>query len=78
MNAAADQPPGTQPTIDRRRVVLHASCSVHQGALGYANVAVRQRGGLIELDCHVDGSCLLTLDEDAATQLRDVLIEWLG
>jgi hypothetical protein len=58
-------------------VVLHASCSVHQGALGYANVVVRQRGKLIELDCHVDGSCLLTLDEDAATQLRDVLIEWL-
>jgi len=74
---AAEPPPGTQPTSDRRRVVLHASCSVHQGALGYANVVVRQRGGLIELDCHVDGSCLLTLDEDAATQLRDVLIEWL-
>ena len=34
--------------------------------------------GLIELDCHLDGSCLLTLDEDAATQLRDVLTEWLG
>jgi hypothetical protein len=67
-----------QPTSDRRRVVLHASCSVHQCALGFANVVVRQRGGLIELDCHLDGSCVLTLDEDAATQLRDVLIEWLG
>jgi hypothetical protein len=67
-----------QPNSDRRRVVLHASCSVHQGALGFANVVVRQRGGLIELDCHLDGSCVLTLDEDAATQLRDVLIEWLG
>jgi hypothetical protein len=66
-----------QPTSDRRRVVLHASCSVHQGALGFANVVVRQRGGLIELDCHLDGTCVLTLDEDAATQLRDVLIEWL-
>jgi hypothetical protein len=51
---------------------------VHQGALGFANVVVRQRGGLIEFDCHLDGSCLLTLDEDAATQLRDVLTEWLG
>jgi hypothetical protein len=58
--------------------VLHASCSVHQGALGFANVVVRQRGGLIELDCHVDGSCLLTLDENAATQLRDALTRWLG
>ncbi|HEY3688999.1 MAG TPA: hypothetical protein VGL46_01650 [Pseudonocardiaceae bacterium] len=66
-----------QPTSDRRRV-LQASCSVHQGALGFANVVVRQRGGLIELDCHLDGSCVLTLDEDGATQLRDVLIEWLG
>ncbi len=67
-----------QPTNNHRRVVLHASCSVHQGALGFANVVVRQRGGLIEFDCHLDGSCLLTLDEDAATQLRDVLTEWLG
>ncbi|MGA9310305.1 MAG: hypothetical protein WBV74_08030 [Pseudonocardiaceae bacterium] len=71
---AADQ----RPTNNHRRVVLHASCSVHQGALGFANVVVRRRGGLIELDCHLDGSCLLTLDEDAATQLRDVLTEWLG
>jgi hypothetical protein len=76
--SAADQPPGTQPTVDHRRVVLHASCSVHQGALGFANVVVRQRGGLIELDCHLDGSCLLTLDENAATQLRDALTRWLG
>lgn len=67
-----------QPTSDRRRVVLAASCSVHQGALGFVNVVVGQRGGLIELDCHLDGSCLLTLEEDAATQLRDVLTEWLG
>jgi len=66
-----------QPTNDRRRVVLHASCPVHQSALGFANVAVRRRGGLIKLDCHLDGSCLLTLDEDAATRLRDVLT-WLG
>jgi hypothetical protein len=51
---------------------------VHQGALGFANVVVRQRGSLIELDCHLDGSCILTLDEGAATQLRDLLIKWLG
>jgi hypothetical protein len=67
-----------QPASDRRRIVIHASCSVHQGALGFANVVVRQRGGHVEIDCHVDRSCVLTLDEDAATQLRDALIEWLG
>jgi hypothetical protein len=61
-----------------RRKVIHASCSVHQGAVGFTNLVVSQRGGVIELDPHVDGGCLLTLTEDQACALRDVLTEWLG
>jgi hypothetical protein len=30
------------------------------------------------LNPHVDGSCVLRLDEVAATQLFDMLGEWLG
>jgi hypothetical protein len=61
-----------------RRKVIHASCSVHQVAMGFTNLAVSKRNGEIELDPHVDGSCLLTLSEDAACALRDALTELLG
>jgi hypothetical protein len=51
---------------------------VHQGAVGFTNLVVSKRNGQIELNPHADGSCLLTLSEDEACALRDVLIEWLG
>lgn len=38
---------------------------------------VRKRAGELELDPHVDGSCVLSLDEGAATHLFAVLEEWL-
>lgn len=67
-----------EPPAARGRVVIHASCSVHQGARGFTNLVIRKLNGEIELDPHVDGSCKLALAEDAAGMLRDALIEWLG
>ncbi len=67
-----------RPPSDRRRVVIHASCSLHQGAVGFTNLVVSNRNGEIRLNPHVDGSCLLTLDEGEACVLRDALIQWLG
>ncbi len=61
-----------------RRKMVHASCSVHQAARGFTNLAVSKRNGEIMLDPHVDGSCVLTLAEDAACVLRDALTELLG
>jgi hypothetical protein len=55
-----------------------ASCSVHRGAVGFCNLVVSKIDGDIELNPHADGCCLLTLSEDGATELRDVLTEWLG
>jgi hypothetical protein len=46
--------------------------------MGFTNLAVSKRNGEIMLDPHVDGSCLLTLAEDAACVLRDALTELLG
>jgi hypothetical protein len=60
-----------------RRLIM-CSCSVHGGARGFCNLVASKRDGEIELDPHVDGCCLLTLGEDAATALRDALTEWLG
>jgi hypothetical protein len=63
---------GTEQTTSRK--VIHATCSVHHGPAGFADLVVSKRGGLIELDPHVTGSCVLTLAEDA----RDQLTEWVG
>lgn len=60
------------------RRVIHVSCALHRGSAGFANLVVRRRETGIELDLHVDGSCVITLDEAGAGVLRDALIEWLG
>lgn len=67
---------GTKQT--RSRKVIHATCSLHHGPAGFANLVVSKRRGLIELDPHGTGSCVLTLAEDATIALRDQLTEWLG
>lgn len=67
----------TQRPRDPRKVI-HASCSVHQGAAGFTNLVLSQREGGIELNPHSDGSCTLTLARDEACALRDALTEWLA
>lgn len=69
------------PEIDRsgrNRRVIHAHCTRHGGTPGFTNLVVSKRNGDIELDPHVDRSCVITLDEPGATELRDALTEWLG
>ncbi len=85
MSCPVPGPPVINPAAATReqrprdpRRVIHASCSVHRGAVGFTNLVVSKRGGEIELDPHVDGSCKLTLAEDAACALRDALTELLG
>jgi hypothetical protein len=39
-------------------------------------MVVDRRSGDIELDHHVDGSCLISLDEDRARALSETLLEW--
>jgi hypothetical protein len=34
--------------------------------------------GSIVFDPHITGSCLISLDEEAAATLRDLLTAWLG
>ncbi|HEX4100538.1 MAG TPA: hypothetical protein VHY21_08350 [Pseudonocardiaceae bacterium] len=76
--SAAEQPPETVHQSHHNRKVIHATCALHRGPAGFANVVVSKRDGQIQLDCHVDGSCVLTLDEEEAIALRDALIAWLG
>jgi hypothetical protein len=60
------------------RRLINAHCARHGGTPGLTNLVVSKRDGEIELDPHVDRSCVITLDEPGATVLRDALTEWLG
>jgi hypothetical protein len=68
---------GTQQPL-RRRKTIAATCELHRGPIGFTNLVVSKRDGTIVLDPHVDGSCVISLDQDGATQLCDTLTEWLG
>ena len=56
---------------------ISTTCQIH-GARGFCNLRVTKINGEIVLNPHVDGSCVLRLDKTAATQLFDILGEWLG
>jgi hypothetical protein len=58
--------------------VIQAHCRTHGGAAGFTNLVATKRDGSIELDPHATGSCVIVLDEAAATTLFDVLGQWLG
>ena len=75
--SAPKQPPETEHRPRDNRKVIHATCVLHRGPAGFANVVVSKRDGTIELDPHVTGACVLTLAEDEALALRDVLTRWL-
>ncbi|MDQ4009881.1 MAG: hypothetical protein M3228_04125 [Actinomycetota bacterium] len=66
------------PSNGNNRRTIHASCALHRGPAGFANLVVTKLDGTIELDPHVDRSCVLTLDEEGARVLCEALQEWLG
>ncbi|MBV9012648.1 MAG: hypothetical protein JO272_11465 [Pseudonocardiales bacterium] len=68
----ADRPSG------RRRKAIPATCHLHRGPIGFANLMVSKQNGSIVFDPHVTGACLISLDEEGAETLRDLLTEWLG
>ncbi|HSZ30369.1 MAG TPA: hypothetical protein VK784_11535 [Pseudonocardiaceae bacterium] len=66
-----------QPARARRKAIP-ATCALHRGPIGFANLMVSVSNGKIVFDPHVTGSCVITLDEAEACVLRDLLTEWLG
>jgi hypothetical protein len=70
-----DAPPA--PSVaERKRRVIHGTCTEHPGARGFANLLMTKRDGVIVLDPHAVG-CRIELDEAEAAALRDQLTEWL-
>jgi hypothetical protein len=71
-----DQPGRSKRDPNRR--VIHVHCAVHGGPKGFTNLVCTKRDGIIELDPHVTGACVIVFDENGATELFDALGEWLG
>lgn len=69
--------PEPPPPPSERHRTIPITCLTH-GAASYCNLRLRKVGGLIELDPHIDGSCILRFDEQAATALRNTIDLWLG
>jgi hypothetical protein len=61
-----------------RRKAIPAACALEGGPVEQINLMVSQRGGTIVFDPQVTGSCVISLDEDGATTLGDLLSVWLG
>lgn len=60
------------------RKAIPATCGLHRGPIGFANLMVSQQGGLIVFDPHVTSACVIILDEEGAKTLRNLFTEWLG
>ncbi|MGB6162238.1 MAG: hypothetical protein WCF33_23190 [Pseudonocardiaceae bacterium] len=66
-----------RPSTGRRKAIP-ATCGLHRGPMGFANLMVSLQGRSVALDPHVKGECVITLREQSAKALRDILTEWLG
>jgi hypothetical protein len=65
--------------VERYCKVIPATCQLHRGPIISANLMVNKCGnGLIVFDPHVTGSCMISLDEEGAKTVRDLLTQWLG
>lgn len=65
------------PTGNNRRTIP-STCRTHGGCRGFCNFRLTKVGDSIVLDPHVAGCCVIELDQDQATAVRDTLTEWLG
>lgn len=77
-----DVPPKTQhqqpvPARGSNSHAITVTCSQH-GSAGFTHLMVSKHDGAIVLDPHGADSCVITLDEAAATALFDLLGGWLG
>ncbi|MGH3869790.1 MAG: hypothetical protein ACRDQ4_27565, partial [Pseudonocardiaceae bacterium] len=66
-----------RPSTGRRKA-FPATCALHRGPIGFANLMVSLQGRSVVLDPHVTGECVIIFQEQSAKMLRDILTEWLG
>ncbi|MGH3867218.1 MAG: hypothetical protein ACRDQ4_13950 [Pseudonocardiaceae bacterium] len=68
---------GGHPTHHRRKAIP-AACALEGGPVEQVNLMVSNRAGTIVLNPQVAGSCVISLDEEGAATLGDLLSVWLG
>jgi hypothetical protein len=73
-----DELASTNGPNKKRRKAIPATCAIHRGPIGFANLLVSMQDGSIVFDPHVTGACVIAINEEGATILCDVLTEWLG
>ncbi len=61
-----------------RRKTVPATCALERGPVEEINLLVSKRGGTVVLDPQVSGACVISLDEERATTLGNLLSVWLG
>jgi hypothetical protein len=66
-----------RPSTGRRKAIP-GTCALHRGPIGFANLMVSLQGDSVAFDPHVTGECVITLQEQSAKMLRDILTEWFG
>jgi hypothetical protein len=59
------------------RRTIPSACQTHGGPVGFCNLRLTKVNGTIVLDPHVAGCCVIVLEEDQATAVRNTLTEWL-
>jgi hypothetical protein len=67
-----------KPRRNPNRKVIDAYCSAHGGPRGFTPLVCTKVEDVIIIDPHATGGCVIYLDEKAASELFDVLGEWLG
>jgi hypothetical protein len=67
-----------KPRRDPNRRVIDCTCTTHGGARNFTPLVCTKVDDIIQLDPHAMGLCVLVLNEKAASELFDVLGEWLG
>lgn len=65
-------------STNHRRKEIPATCALERGPVEHVNLMVSKRDGTIVLDPQVTGSCVISLNEEGATTLGDLLSVWLG
>jgi hypothetical protein len=67
-----------KPRRNPNRRVIDVYCSTHGGARNFTPLVCTKVDDIIQLDLHAMNLCVLVLNEKAASELFDVLGEWLG
>ena len=61
----------------QRRKEIPATCRLEGGPVEFANLTVSKYNETIVFDPHVPDACVMSLDEEGARKLRDLLTAWL-